>query len=391
MLAKVGFDNNLVVYLSFIDSGAMFHYVQQLALAVHKTRTSALVVFSNSAVGLNTGHPGEILILPKAQNKWQHKFREKYNPLYYHDKAQTLVTKLKPQIVHVTSDYVGLLSFVKKLSALGPKIVYTVHDPLPHEENVTLWGKIFSKYKIKYQRPYVLKYCSAVHIHSSKHLDKLVSMYGEWVKNKAYIVQHGGGQLPEIRKGNTEPPEIRGEKLHDEMVILFFGRIHPYKGLDYLFKAFQICLDKKIKAKLIIAGEGKFDIESARHFGNDCIIINRYIDEQEIKRLFEISSFVVLPYVSATQSGVIPLAYSFEKPVIITDTGALSELVVDRITGLLVPPKDEVALAEAIISMLDDKKLVQMSKEAKSFMEKHFSWDKVAKKHLKKYRELCRL
>ena len=73
--------------------------------------------------------------------------------------------------------------------------------------------------------------------------------------------------------------------------------------------------------------------------------------------LFQESSVVVLPYVEATQSGVVPVAYTFAKPVVATGTGALAEAVEHGVTGILVPPRDPQALADAIVRLLRDKSL----------------------------------
>ena len=76
-------------------------------------------------------------------------------------------------------------------------------------------------------------------------------------------------------------------------------------------------------------------------------IINTYISDEEVTELFTISDVIVLPYISATQSGIIPIAYAFKKPVIASNVGAISEVVDDGITGILVPPKNVEAFIES--------------------------------------------
>jgi glycosyltransferase involved in cell wall biosynthesis len=82
---------------------------------------------------------------------------------------------------------------------------------------------------------------------------------------------------------------------------------------------------------------------------------NRYVSAAERDALFREASVVVLPYLEATQSGVVPVAYSYAKPVVATSTGALSEAVVDGETGRLVPPADSAALADAVIELLQNR------------------------------------
>jgi glycosyltransferase involved in cell wall biosynthesis len=136
--------------------------------------------------------------------------------------------------------------------------------------------------------------------------------------------------------------------------VLFFGRIWKYKGLDHLIRAQPRITAAVPDAKIVIAGEGD-DFEPYRRLmdrPDRFIVHNRYISGPERDELFRQASVVVLPYIEATQSGVVPLAYAFGKPVVASNTGALSEAVDDGITGRLVPPANHSALATAVIELL---------------------------------------
>ena len=98
---------------------------------------------------------------------------------------------------------------------------------------------------------------------------------------------------------------------------------------------------------------------------------------------------VVLPYIEASQSGIIPIAYAFKKPVVVTNVGSIPEVVDDGITGFIVPPKDPDALASAITKLLrDDKLRKEMGESAYRKMEEELSWDKIADKTIEVYREM---
>jgi len=86
-------------------------------------------------------------------------------------------------------------------------------------------------------------------------------------------------------------------------------------------------------------------------------ILNRWIPDEERDELFRRAAVVVLPYVSASQSGVVSVAYNHAKPVVATNVGALPEAVRDGVTGFIVPPRDHIALAEAVVKLLDDSVL----------------------------------
>jgi glycosyltransferase involved in cell wall biosynthesis len=145
----------------------------------------------------------------------------------------------------------------------------------------------------------------------------------------------------------------------DGKTILFFGRIWPYKGLDVLINAERWMAAQAQDYKIIIAGEGEdFGRYRQMMMNPDRFeVINRHISEAEANLLFRRASVVVLPYIEASQSGVIPVAYTYRKPVIASNVGGLPEMVDDGVTGLLVPPRDEKQLAAAIVKLLKDKEL----------------------------------
>ncbi|MDQ2720770.1 MAG: glycosyltransferase [Bacteroidota bacterium] len=135
----------------------------------------------------------------------------------------------------------------------------------------------------------------------------------------------------------------------EDKVILFFGFIRKYKGLDNLLEAFKILiLAKKIKNfKLLIAGEF-YDEEKNYHrlltdpvIKNSLILHTDFISDSEVKYFLCAADCVVQPYRSATQSGVTPLAYHFEKPMIVTNVGGLPSLVPDKKVGLIAEPDAE--------------------------------------------------
>jgi glycosyltransferase involved in cell wall biosynthesis len=143
----------------------------------------------------------------------------------------------------------------------------------------------------------------------------------------------------------------------DDDLILFFGRIWKYKGLEYLIRAEPIITEKFPSAKIMIAGRGE-DIALYRAMmvhSDRFIVHNEYIPDYKRAELFRKAAVVVLPYIEASQSGVIPLAYTFQKPVVATTVGGLPEQVDDSRTGYLVPPADPHALARAILTLLQDR------------------------------------
>ncbi len=137
-------------------------------------------------------------------------------------------------------------------------------------------------------------------------------------------------------------------------MILFFGFVRSYKGLDDLLEALPAILQKHPDALLVIAGEFWKDkshyLESIARLGitSRVRIMDKYIPEDQVATLFSAADLVVLPYRSISQSGVIPLAFAFGTPVIATRVGGNSDWIEDGKNGYLVPPCDPSMLAGAI-------------------------------------------
>jgi len=169
----------------------------------------------------------------------------------------------------------------------------------------------------------------------------------------------------------------------DEKIILFFGFIRKYKGLDILLDAMKILQNSPTpdKPKLLIAGEFYEDRKSydeqIKQLGIEDLLILKtaFIADSEVKYYLCAADVVVQPYRSATQSGVTPLAYHFEKPMIVTNVGGLPSLVPDDKVGLIAEPN-----AAAIA----DKILEYFQKGSAHFLphlieeKKKYSWSKMA-------------
>lgn len=141
----------------------------------------------------------------------------------------------------------------------------------------------------------------------------------------------------------------------DTQLVLFFGFIRKYKGLDLLLRAMAALTvnDASPKLKLLVAGEYYEDEKSYQQLIDELgirdrvILHSHFISDQEVKNYFCAADLVVQPYRNATQSGVTPLAYHFEKPMVVTNVGALPDYVADGITGIVTEP-DPAQLAAAI-------------------------------------------
>jgi glycosyltransferase involved in cell wall biosynthesis len=145
-----------------------------------------------------------------------------------------------------------------------------------------------------------------------------------------------------------------GAGARDGRTILFFGKVRKYKGLDVLLEAMPKVLSS-VECELLVVGEFYDAIERhqqlIRKLGieNHVRIDNRYVPNEEVPAIFDEADVLVLPYVSASQSGVARIALSNALPIIASRTGGLSESIIENFSGMLFPPGDSGALADRII------------------------------------------
>lgn len=179
-------------------------------------------------------------------------------------------------------------------------------------------------------------------------------------------------------------------------VVLFFGQIKKVKGLQYLIQAFKHTLTQHPQARLVIAGaewkdsfEGYDTLIAELGIGKHILKRIEYIPEEDVGIYFSAATLVVLPYTDYYQSAVLQMAYSFNRPVVVSAVGGLPEVVEDGKTGLIVPPGRVEALAQAIHTILQDQeKAHHMGQQGREFVKTHFSWEKIGQQITTFYKKL---
>ncbi|HEY3108100.1 MAG TPA: glycosyltransferase family 4 protein [Chloroflexota bacterium] len=247
------------------------------------------------------------------------------------------IRQFDPDVLHIQQGHLWFNLALPLLSRYP--LVLTVHDPLHHlgDEGAQRTPQAVMHYGFRRARRIV--------VHSQR-LRRVVV-------DRCRIAERIVDVIPHIALGD-EPVEAQPRE--EGRLVLFFGRIWAYKGLEYLIRAAPRITAELPDARIVIAGEGEDFARYRRMIVNPdhFIVRNEYVPDEARTELFRRASVVVLPYVEASQSGVIPLAYRFGKPVVATTVGGLPEMVDHGRTGLLVPPRDERALAEAVVRILSD-------------------------------------
>lgn len=167
----------------------------------------------------------------------------------------------------------------------------------------------------------------------------------------------------------------------DAPVFLFFGFIRRYKGLDVLLDAWAEVVQRVPEARLVVAGEFYADEDALRRqaatLGDSVRLDADYIPDDRVALYFSAANAVVQPYRTATQSGVAQVAFHYRRPVITTDVGGLAEIVPDGVAGLVVPPENPSALADALVRFTADE--MGPTLEAGVAVERQrYTWDRLA-------------
>jgi glycosyltransferase involved in cell wall biosynthesis len=252
-----------------------------------------------------------------------------------------------PDVVHCLNADAVWLNLLFPLRRTYP-IVTTVHDVTYHP------GDHSSQKVPQIFRRWFIRRSDAIVVHGESLQQQAVRHYG-LAADRVGVIPHVG--LFRYRKLADE----QAMRLHDDgtLKVLFFGRIYAYKGLQYLLQSEPLVRTALPHVRFVVAGQGE-PFEKYRALireGATLDIRNRQIPDTEVAQLFTDADIVVLPYVEASQSGIIPIAVTFGKPVIVTNVGELPGLVDQGGMGLVVPARDAGALADAIIRLGRDEEL----------------------------------
>ncbi|MGB9696155.1 MAG: glycosyltransferase [Ignavibacteria bacterium] len=170
-----------------------------------------------------------------------------------------------------------------------------------------------------------------------------------------------------------------GINAKNEKVLLFFGYVRKYKGLSYLLNAMPLILNQ-IQVKLLVVGEFYEDKELYFQYIKELGIekyvdvINNFVPDEMVRYFFSASDCVVLPYLNATQSGIVQICYYYNKPVIVTNVGGLSEVVINEKTGLVINPASSAEISEAVIRFYAEKLEEKFAKYIET-EKKKYRWE----------------
>ena len=278
-------------------------------------------------------------------------------------KVVRCIREFKADVLHIQETPDWRIHLVAYLFGLN-KTVLTIHDVTMHpgEENKGVQGILWNNLRKK---------AAQLIVHGEYLKSRFSKRYN--CQEKLNVIPHG--VLSIYKKWDA------GDVKEEENTVLFFGRLSKYKGFDTLIAAEQLITKEITDFKIIIAGKGpesKYIRQKVSENKSFELHIG-FIPNNEVYKYFRRASIVVLPYTEASQSGVIPIAYLFGKPVIVTNVGSLPEVVDDGKTGIVIPPGDPKALAQAVINIMKSNKLKSyMGEMAHKKANGDLSWSNIS-------------
>jgi D-inositol-3-phosphate glycosyltransferase len=320
--------------------------------------------------------------------------------LAYYSKLMVYAASAKPKIFHIlwnnkfeTFDRTLLMLYYK---LLGKAVVLTAHNVNKRRRDST--DTFLNRLTLRIQ----YRLADHIFVHTEKMKEEMVEQFAVPTSRVSAIPFGINDSVPNTNLSTREAKERLGVR-ESEKTILFFGRIKPYKGLEYLIAAFHLLAGRHQDYRLLIAGrleEGcdnyweSIQNEIQQYVGTARVIPRiEFIPDAEIELYFKASDVLILPYKEIFQSGVIFLAYSFGLPVVAADVGSLKDDIVPGMNGFVFTPGDPSDLARAIEHYFASDLFARLQSrrpEIRDYTLQRHSWSVVGQKTLTIYRNLSR-
>jgi glycosyltransferase involved in cell wall biosynthesis len=273
------------------------------------------------------------------------------------------IVRYRPHIVHFQEYPEWHHYVVVQLIRLFAPIVLTVHDPQPHSGRDREYG-------LKQQRIRDAMRAAA----------DMILVNGEFCKNEMESI---GSSRPVVvsRHGVLLVPSDTSKRQPDARRILLFGRMEAYKGVETFVDAVEQLVQRGTPVIAVLAGSGPELGRLSNRISNipNAQVRSEFLTPVEAIKELQMAKVVVLPYLDATQSGVAAAAFANGRPVIASEVGGISEVVVSGANGLLVQPGNAAALADAIEHVLNsDVVWNQLREGAERTARTVLNWDEIA-------------
>lgn len=352
--------------------GGIAHYTSLLCNALRKRHEVSMISYKMQ-------YPK--LLFKKEQRDYSNKSFQIEDTRYWLNTANPFnimntakrIRKMQPHLVIVqwwhpyfAPCYYLLARFLKHIP-----IIFTCHNVFPHERFPM--DRFLSRMVLRRGEGYIVQ----------SHLDES-DLLTVNPKAKYIVTPHPTYNAFKMQDMSRKTAR---ELLHVDSqtpMLLFFGFVREYKGLRYLLDAMKKIKIKIPEIQLWVVGDFGEDKEQyleqikRNRIEDEVILVEGYIPDREVEKYFAAADLIVLPYISATQSGIVQIAYGFEKPVVVTDVGGLPDVVQDHKTGYVVEKENADAISEAVIDFYETDTIPWTKYIKESAQE--FSWDTMVKR-----------
>ncbi len=249
------------------------------------------------------------------------------------------------------------------------KVLYICDNVIPHERRPG--DLLLTRYAFKRADYFIVQ---------SRAVEKELLRYfpgAEYRRVPHPVYENFGAPVPKTLA--RERLQIRSKR-----VILYFGYVRAYKGLLHLIDAMKSLRDHfgSHEDEILLLAVGEFYDDEKKYrdrvtglgLERSVRFVPDYVPNSQVAEYFSAADIVVLPYLSATQSGIAQIAYNFDKPLIVTNVGGLAEIVADNKTGYVVPPGDAEEIARAVIRFYAEEKELEFAAAVEK-EKKIYSWD----------------
>lgn len=386
--------------VSIFHNAGDFSYLYGLVMGLSKLDNIIIdVIDSNQSVepfkDLNNVNVFEFILPYKRTINPFYRFYRVFSPYF---KNVLYAIKTDSKIFHIQwfnrIDWLDRLILINIYKLLKKKVIYTAHNVNTLERNNkdNFWNRITLRY--------FYNKVDHIIVHNKKSKNELIQKFG--VRDSKVSVIKFGLNIFTPKRGISREHAINKLNLPaSKKIILFFGAINVYKGIELLLEAYEKLLKVDDNFHLVIAGESR----DSNYFNKILSLIEkkftrenlstffRFIEEDEIEYFFAAADCLVLPYKSISQSGVHFLSYSFGLPIIATDVGSFrDEDIIEEKTGFVCKPEDSEDLKNKILKYFESdlyNNLNNTRKVIKDWALQTYSWDNIAKSTVECYKILA--
>ena len=292
------------------------------------------------------------------------------------------IKKEKPDIIHLQWSRMPVLDsiFIRVFEKYAP-IVFTLHNTILNHGDKSVFQNL-----VNYGFKSFLKTTSSIILHTTYSKQKFIKDHPEFAA-KVEIVPHGVLSFPPIKGKRKFSFASDSEK-----VLLFFGLIEKYKGLDILINALPYLKDENIK--LLVAGRPQIPLYPFKKLSQELGVSDKiywhtfFIEDEDVEEIFDNADLVVLPYRHVDQSGILMTAINYAKPIVASDTGGFSEIIQNGKHGYLFRPEDSEDLALKLLKVFQDNKMDDISNELVLLKQSWKSWKEISYNTLRIYKKL---